>query len=186
MEYKCIWIIRDQAEWVGWTWTWLGNRAGFWLHLFRLCQLRTVRCIAWTLVKSQIYCPEDILAYGGGKTCFSLVMGSGSFRTGFLGWSYILGWGGLSTMLKAGLQCWGLRVWAWTGTWTLDRSGTGWSCLCPGYEQDVCFWGTQLDILIRESPFLCDGMAWLRSDIIVITNSWKMKKLFLLLNPAWL
>jgi hypothetical protein len=42
-------------------------------------------------VKSQIYCPEHILAYGSEKTCFSLVMGSGSFRTGFLGWLYILG-----------------------------------------------------------------------------------------------
>jgi hypothetical protein len=30
-------------------------------------------------------CPEYILAYGSEKTCFSLVMGSGSFRTGFLG-----------------------------------------------------------------------------------------------------
>jgi hypothetical protein len=45
MEYKCIRIIRDRAEWVGWTWTWLGSRAGLWLYLFRLCQLRTVRCI---------------------------------------------------------------------------------------------------------------------------------------------
>jgi hypothetical protein len=41
----------------------------------------------------------------------------------------------------------------------LDRSGTGWSCLCPGYKQDVCFRGTQLGILIRESPFLRDGTA---------------------------
>jgi hypothetical protein len=41
----------------------------------------------------------------------------------------------------------------------LDRSGTGWSYLCPGYKQDVCFRGTQLGILIRESPFLRDGMA---------------------------
>jgi hypothetical protein len=30
-------------------------------------------------------CPEHILAYGDGKTCFSLVMGSGSFQTCFLG-----------------------------------------------------------------------------------------------------
>jgi hypothetical protein len=45
MENKCIWIIRDRAERVGWTWTWLGNRAGLWLLLFRLCQLRTVCCM---------------------------------------------------------------------------------------------------------------------------------------------
>jgi hypothetical protein len=37
----------------------------------------------------RFFCPEHILAYGSGKTCFSLVMGSGSFRTGFLGWLYI-------------------------------------------------------------------------------------------------
>jgi hypothetical protein len=30
-------------------------------------------------------CPEHILSYESGKTCFSLVMGSGSFRTGFFG-----------------------------------------------------------------------------------------------------
>jgi hypothetical protein len=39
----------------------------------------------------RFYCPEHILAFGSGKVCFSLVMGSGSFRTGFLGWLYILG-----------------------------------------------------------------------------------------------
>jgi hypothetical protein len=45
MEYKGIWIIGDRTERIGWTWTWLGNREGLWLHLFRLCQLRTVRCM---------------------------------------------------------------------------------------------------------------------------------------------
>jgi hypothetical protein len=35
-------------------------------------------------------CPEHILAYGSGKTCFSLVMGSSSFGTDFLG-GYIYG-----------------------------------------------------------------------------------------------
>jgi hypothetical protein len=33
------------VERVGWTWIWLDNRAGLWLHLFLLCQLRTVRCM---------------------------------------------------------------------------------------------------------------------------------------------
>jgi hypothetical protein len=41
-----------------------------------LCQLRTVRCMD----PSQVY-REHILAYGSGKTCYSLVMDSGSFRT---------------------------------------------------------------------------------------------------------
>jgi hypothetical protein len=33
----------------------------------------------WTLVKSQTYYPEHILAYESGKACYSLVMGSRSF-----------------------------------------------------------------------------------------------------------
>jgi hypothetical protein len=39
------------------------------------------RLLLWTLVRSQTYYPEHIFAYGSGKTCYSLVMGSGSFRT---------------------------------------------------------------------------------------------------------
>jgi hypothetical protein len=37
------------------------------------------RSLHWTLVKSQTYYPEHILAYGSEKTCYSLVMSSGSF-----------------------------------------------------------------------------------------------------------
>jgi hypothetical protein len=39
------------------------------------------RPLLWTLVRSQTYYPDHILAYGSGKTCYSLVMGFGSFRT---------------------------------------------------------------------------------------------------------
>jgi hypothetical protein len=39
------------------------------------------RPLLWMVVKSQTYYPEYILAYGSVKTCYSLVMGSGSFRT---------------------------------------------------------------------------------------------------------
>jgi hypothetical protein len=39
------------------------------------------RPLLWTLVRSQTYYPEHILTYGSGKTCYSLVMGSGSFWT---------------------------------------------------------------------------------------------------------
>jgi hypothetical protein len=39
-------------------------RARLWLHLSRLCRLRTVRCTG-SPVKSQIYYPEHILADGG-------------------------------------------------------------------------------------------------------------------------
>jgi hypothetical protein len=37
------------------------------------------RLLHWTLVRSQTYYPEHILAYESGKTCYSLVIGSGSF-----------------------------------------------------------------------------------------------------------
>jgi hypothetical protein len=33
----------------------------------------------WILVRSQTYYPEHILAYESGKTCYSLVIGFGSF-----------------------------------------------------------------------------------------------------------
>jgi hypothetical protein len=35
----------------------------------------------WTLVNSQTYYPEHILAYGSRKACYSLVVGFGSFWT---------------------------------------------------------------------------------------------------------
>jgi hypothetical protein len=41
------------------------------------------RPLLWMVVKSQTYYPEHILAYGSEKTCYSLVMGSGSFWTVF-------------------------------------------------------------------------------------------------------
>jgi hypothetical protein len=43
------------------------------------------RPLHWTLVRSRTYYPEHILAYGSGKTCYSLVMGSGSFWTDYKG-----------------------------------------------------------------------------------------------------
>jgi hypothetical protein len=39
------------------------------------------RLLHWTLVRSQTYYPEHILAYMSGKTCYSIVMGSSSFWT---------------------------------------------------------------------------------------------------------
>ena len=39
--------------------------------------------LLWMVARSQTYYPEHILAYGSGKTCYSLVMGSSSFRTDF-------------------------------------------------------------------------------------------------------
>ena len=39
------------------------------------------RSLLWMVVKSQTYYPEQILAYGSGKACYALVVGSGSFWT---------------------------------------------------------------------------------------------------------
>ena len=41
------------------------------------------RPLLWMVVRSQTYYPEHILAYGSGKTSYSLVMGSASFWTNF-------------------------------------------------------------------------------------------------------
>ena len=41
------------------------------------------RSLLWMVVRSQTYYPKHILIYGSGKTCYSLIMGSGSFRTDF-------------------------------------------------------------------------------------------------------
>ena len=41
------------------------------------------RPLLWMIVRSQPYYPEHILAYGSGKTCYSLVMGFDSFCTDF-------------------------------------------------------------------------------------------------------
>ena len=41
------------------------------------------RPLLWMVVRSQTYYPEHILAYGRGKTWYSLVIGSGSFQTDF-------------------------------------------------------------------------------------------------------
>ena len=39
--------------------------------------------LLWMVVRSQTYYPEHIPAYGSRKTCYSLVMGFGSFQTNF-------------------------------------------------------------------------------------------------------
>jgi hypothetical protein len=99
-----------------------------WLHCFPCpCRLRT-----------QTYYPEHILAYGSGKACYSLFMGSGSFRTDWLETGTC---GGLSTTLRPGLKCGSLESKFGRGPGTCDRGETGWSRLCRGYKRDMCFWG---------------------------------------------
>jgi hypothetical protein len=109
-----------------------------WLHCFSCpYRLRTVRCTE-SSVKSQIYCPEHILAYESGKARYSLVMGFGSFRTD---WLEAGTGGGLSTTLRPGLKCGSLESKFRRGPGTRDRSGTGWSRLCLGYKWGVYFSG---------------------------------------------
>ena len=49
--------------------------------LFSLSVSIEDRPLLWMVVMSQIYYPEHILAYGSGKACCFLVVGSGSFLT---------------------------------------------------------------------------------------------------------
>jgi hypothetical protein len=106
--------------------------------LFSLSVSIEDRSLHWTLVKSQTYYPEHILAYGSGKACYSLAMGSGSFQTNWL--EAGIG-GGLSTALRPGLKRGGLESKFGRRPRPLDRSGMGWSCLCLGYKQGVHFLG---------------------------------------------
>ena len=53
------------------------------LVVFVLPVLIKDRPLLWMVVRSQTYYLEHILVYGSGKACYSLVMGFGSFRTGF-------------------------------------------------------------------------------------------------------
>jgi hypothetical protein len=70
------------------------------------------------------------------EACYSLVMGSGSFRTDWL--EAGIG-GGLSTTLRPGLKCGSLESKFGRGPGTRDKSGMGWSCSCLGCERGVCF-----------------------------------------------
>jgi hypothetical protein len=60
--------------------------------------------------------------------------------------------------------------------------GVEWvSLVCAQGTDEACvFRGTQLGTLIRESLFLCDGMAWLLSSTIIITGTWKNGKIILI------
>jgi hypothetical protein len=150
-----------------------------WVALFPyLCQLRTVRCMdpgqVTDLLSRAHTClweQEGLLLSCHGLWLFPdrLIGGGDRWRS--------------KHRIEAGPQVWGLGVQVWTGTWTHDRSGTGWSHLCLGASEACVFWGIQLGTLIRESSFLRDGTAWLRSGTVVRIGSGKMKKWFWLLNP---
>jgi hypothetical protein len=151
-----------------------------WLHYFPCpCRLRIVRCTG-SPVKSQIYCPEHILAYGSGKALYYLVIGFGSFRTDWLE----AGTGGsLSTTLRPGLKCGSLESKFGQGPGTRDRSRTGWSRSCLGCGRGICFSGYpagNIDSRIAVSAWRYDLTAlWHRS------KNWHMKdeKIILIVQP---
>ena len=102
------------------------------------------------LGKSQTYYPEHILGYGRLKDLLLSCRRSDSFRTDCQGfilveevlapyWVRDSGAGAWSPSLDGDLD-------------TRDMRVMGWSCLCLGYKRGVCFQGTQLGTLIRESP----------------------------------
>jgi hypothetical protein len=109
--------------------------------LFSLSMSIEDRLLLWMVVRSQIYYPEHILAYGSRKARYSLIVGFGSFRTD---WLEAGKGGGLSTILRSGLKRGGLEPKFGRRPRSLDRSGMSWSCLCLGYKRCVCFRGTQL------------------------------------------
>jgi hypothetical protein len=135
--------------------------------LFSLSVSIEDRPLLWMVVRSQIYYPEHILTYESRKTCCSLVVGSGSFRTD----SLEAGKGGsLSTTMRPGLKCGGLESKFGRGSRTLDKSEMDWFCLCLGYKRGKCFGVPNCDTLIRKSPFLHDGTTLLWSSTVVRTG----------------
>jgi hypothetical protein len=63
-------------------WTWLGNPSKALVAFVPLVSIED-RPLLRMVVRLQTYYHEHILAYGSEKTCYSLVMGSGPFRTDF-------------------------------------------------------------------------------------------------------
>ena len=65
-----------------------------------------------------------------------------------------LKFGGLITTLRLALKCGGLESKFGRGPGPRDRRVMGWSYLCLGYKQSVCFGVPSWDTLVCESP--CD------------------------------
>ena len=116
--------------------------------LFSLSMSVKDRPLHWILVKSLTYYPKHILVYGSREGlllyCHEFWLFSDRLIGGGDG-------GGLSTTLSPRLRCGGLESMFGWGPGPLDRRVMGWSCLCLGYKRGMCFWGTQLGALIRES-----------------------------------
>ena len=103
----------------------------------------------WILVRSQNYYPEHILIYGSREGSLLSYRGFRLFPGQLIGGG---NGGSLSTTLSPGLRCEGLESKFGRGPRPLDRRVVGWSCLCLGYKQGVCFGVPSWDTLVRESP----------------------------------
>ena len=151
------------------------------ITLFSLSVSIEDRSLLWMVVRLQTYYPEHIIAYGSGNAPYALVTGSDSFRTN---WLEAKKGGGLSTTLSLEFRSGGLESKFGRRPRPLDRRVVGWSCLCLGYKQGVCFGVPSWDTLVRESSFPWDGMTWLWFSTIVRTGIWKMVKWFWLLTTG--
>ena len=114
------------------------------------------RSLHKALGKSQTYYLEHILGYGRRKDLLLSCRGFWLFPDRLIGGG--LG-GGPCTTLSPGLRSGGWESKFGRGPRPHDRRVMGWPCLCLGYKQGMCFWGTQLGALIRESPAFRYGLS---------------------------
>ena len=94
------------------------------------------RPLHWILSKLQTYYPEHILVYGRREGLLLSCHGFWLFLDRLIGGK---DGGGLSTTLSPGLRSRGLESKFGRGPGPHDRRVVGWSYLCLGYKQGVCF-----------------------------------------------
>ena len=109
-----------------------------WLHCVPCpCRLRTGRCIrlqaSYRLIILITY-----LGMGAWKTCYSLVMGFGSFWTDCLGGFWVRR---SLHRTESETQGRGLGVTVWTGTWTPGQEGDRLVLLVPQVQVERVFTG---------------------------------------------
>ena len=137
--------------------------------LFSLFMSIKDRLLLWMVVRSQTYYLEHILAYGSGKTCYVLVMGSGTFRTD---WLEAEKGRGLSTILRPGLKCGGLESKFGRWTWTLWQEWNGFVLFVPGIQMGCVFQGTQLGYIDSRIT-----VSVRRYDLAMVLHRSKNKKM---------
>jgi hypothetical protein len=126
-----IWVLVGVAGYVPWP------RGIAWLHCFPyLCRLRTVRCMDPGQVTNLLSRAHTCLWEQEGLilSCHGFRLFPDQLLEAGIG-------GGLSTTLRPGLKCGSLESKFGRGPGTRDRSEIGWSRLCLGCKQDMCFLG---------------------------------------------